>query len=203
MDRTTVTADARRQTEARQRAAARPKREATRVAPSGRLFWPFDPIEEEISIEDIAHHLSHLCRFTGGTRAFYSVAQHSVVVSQLCLPDFALGALMHDGAEAYLGDVSRPIKHRPEFAALRLAEDRLQELVYRRAGVVMTPTYVLAIKNADTLALHAELRDLVAGSDPSHVEAAKGIREVVPQRPEYARERFLERYHALVKKGAT
>ena len=67
----------------------RPRSQAIRVA-SGELFWPLQPRENEIEIEDIAHGLSQICRFTGHTRSFYSVAQHSVLVSRLCPPAIAL-----------------------------------------------------------------------------------------------------------------
>ena len=59
---------------------------------SGLRFWPLDPDPAKILIEDIAHALAHQCRFGGHASKFYSVAEHSVHVSHLCLPDDALGA---------------------------------------------------------------------------------------------------------------
>lgn len=66
----------------------------------------------DILIEDIAHALSNLGRFTGHTSVFYSVAQHSLEMSRRILggPEVKLAALLHDGAEAYVGDMSSPLK---------------------------------------------------------------------------------------------
>src|SRR5271165_7548492 len=77
---------------------------------TGRVMYPLDPRPEEINIIDIAHALSNLCRFTGHVRTFYSVAEHSVRVSQHCDPKDALWGLLHDASEAYLADMSRPMK---------------------------------------------------------------------------------------------
>ena len=83
---------------------------------SGLRFWPLAPNLEKILVEDIAHALAHQCRFGGHASRFYSVAEHSVHVSQLCLPEHALWGLLHDASEAYLVDLPRPLKLLPEFA---------------------------------------------------------------------------------------
>jgi hypothetical protein len=74
--------------------------------------WFFaDPKPGDVNIIDIAHALSQLCRFGGHSRNFYSVAEHSVYVSLLVPPEFALQGLLHDATEAYVVDVPRPLKH--------------------------------------------------------------------------------------------
>lgn len=80
------------------------------VTYTGRKYWPQDPRPEDVSIYDIAHHLSLLCRYTGAAKKFYSVAEHSVWVSCLVPPEHAFVALMHDAAEAYVNDLARPVK---------------------------------------------------------------------------------------------
>ncbi len=77
---------------------------------TGKRFFPLDPRPEDICIKDIAHALSHIGRFGGHTREFYSVAQHSVLVSLHVSQDWSRQGLLHDAAEAYVGDVVAPLK---------------------------------------------------------------------------------------------
>lgn len=77
---------------------------------SGRCYYPHDPRPEDIYIDDIAHHLSMLCRFTGAVSRFYSVAEHCFHVSKLVPQEHALVGLLHDAPEAYLNDLNRPLK---------------------------------------------------------------------------------------------
>jgi len=77
----------------------------------GRKRYNFiNPTVDAISIHDIAHSLSLLCRYNGHTPQFYSVAEHSVLVSRILPDDLALVGLLHDATEAYVGDMSRPCK---------------------------------------------------------------------------------------------
>lgn len=73
-------------------------------------FHPFDPSPDEVNIYDIAVALSLMVRWGGHTGTFYSVAQHSVIVSKCVNPEFALWGLLHDAAECYFGDVLGPVK---------------------------------------------------------------------------------------------
>ncbi len=78
---------------------------------SGKHFNYLDIQQDAIEIEDIATALSHICRFAGHLPEFYSVGQHSVLSSLLVPQEFALEALLHDAAEAYLQDIPAPLKH--------------------------------------------------------------------------------------------
>jgi hypothetical protein len=78
---------------------------------SGKLFNLLHPQADEIDIEDIAQSLSNICRFGGHLNQFYSVAQHSVLVAHLAPQSLKPVALLHDAAEAYLGDVIKPLKY--------------------------------------------------------------------------------------------
>lgn len=101
---------------------------------NGRLFWPMDPREDEVHLDDIAHALSMMCRFNGHCTEFYSVAEHSIYVSQIMPPELALWGLLHDAAEAYVADIARPAKRfLPEYKAV---ETRIQQVVYRKFGLV-------------------------------------------------------------------
>lgn len=77
---------------------------------SGLQYWPLDPRVEDVKLTDIAHALSNLCRYNGHCNGFYSVAEHSVLVSQVVPPEHALCGLLHDATEAYCADVPRPLK---------------------------------------------------------------------------------------------
>jgi hypothetical protein len=77
---------------------------------TGRIIYPAEPDPELIDLQDIAAGLAKCCRWAGQCRGFLSVAQHSILVSRLCAPKNALWGLMHDAAEAYLGDVGSPVK---------------------------------------------------------------------------------------------
>jgi hypothetical protein len=124
---------------------------------SGRQFWPLDPRPEEVFLEDIAWMLAQQTRWKGATKMPYSIAQHSVMVSRLCDPEFALQGLLHDATEAYLGDMAGPIKSGlPDFVR---AENRLWEAIATRFGVEI-PLHS-SVKHADLVMLHTESRDLM------------------------------------------
>jgi hypothetical protein len=89
---------------------------------TGRAYWPCEPRVEDVCIEDIAHHLSMICRYTGACSRFYSVAEHSVIVSLMVPPQDALCGLLHDATEAYISDVNRPVKRGPGMEGYRAIE---------------------------------------------------------------------------------
>jgi hypothetical protein len=97
---------------------------------TGRQFWPLDPRPNEIFIEDIAHHLSLLCRYGGAVKRFYSVAEHCVHMARWLPQSCKLWGLMHDAAEAYLVDVPRPAKE--GLAGYKAIEDRIMWAVCER-----------------------------------------------------------------------
>ena len=112
-----------------------------------------DPGSFDYRVSDIASALSNLCRFTGHTSEFYSVAEHSVLVSTLVPQQHALEGLLHDAAEAFVGDMSNPLKqHFPEFKAL---EKKVDAAIREKFGLPATPTP--AVKQMDIGMLYAEL----------------------------------------------
>lgn len=116
---------------------------------TGEKFFPLSPRHSDLVLEDVAHALSLICRYTGHCCRFYSVAEHSVLVSQeverraiaegkdwRAVRDLARWGLMHDASEAYIADVSRPIKRLPAFEQYREAEARLQGVIAERFGLL-------------------------------------------------------------------
>lgn len=119
---------------------------------TGRRFDLLDVEDNEIEIYDIAHALGNLCRFNGHTAGFYSVAEHSVVVSLRVPPEDQLQALLHDATEAYLGDVTEPLKRLlPEYRTL---ESRLWAHIARTYGV--RPELTANVRQADKDMLQLE-----------------------------------------------
>jgi hypothetical protein len=119
---------------------------------SGKFFNIVHPEPDQIDIYDIAAALSKTCRFGGHCVKFYSVAEHSVLVSQRVSHENALAALMHDAAEAYLGDVPRPLK--PLLTNYRQLELNVMSTIANKFGFLFPlPS---EIKIADTAILTDE-----------------------------------------------
>jgi hypothetical protein len=104
-----------------------------------------------MNVADIAHALSLQCRFTGHTRTFYSVAQHSLIAAQIAKgfgwsKKTQFVCLMHDATEAYLCDIASPLKRQPEFAAYRKVEAGLWAAMCQRWNLpAVLPNYVKEI----------------------------------------------------------
>jgi len=102
---------------------------------TGRCFDPTQAVAEDIRIRDIAHALSLMCRANGHFPHFYSVAQHCVnCVKEAKARGYServqLGCLLHDASEAYLSDITRPVKEWLPY--YRKVERRLQNLIYEQ-----------------------------------------------------------------------
>jgi 5'-nucleotidase len=167
-----------------------------RTVPGGHLFDLLHPETSRIEIEDIAHALSNQCRFTGHVREFYSVAQHSVIASLLVPQEDALHALLHYAAEAYLGDVSRPLKSLlPDYRAI---ERTVEAAVLAAFG--LDPAMPASVKAADNVMLATEKRDLRPQHDDRGSDDAKAIPcpwRIWPWPPKRAYAEFMRRYHDL------
>ena len=164
---------------------------------SGELFDPFRPDPARILLVDIAHALSNLCRFTGHVGRFYSVAQHSVLVSRLCPDDHAMAGLLHDASEAYMADIAEPLKRHPAFRPYLEAERELMAAILGRFG--LAPTLPAAVDEADRLALALEFRDLMAlPMIPIDPAVSDAIPRIEPMPPERAKEAFIGRFYELV-----
>ena len=129
---------------------------------TNRVVNPLLPDENDIDIEDIATSLGNLCRFTGHCD-FYSVAQHSVIVSYLVRPDYAREALLHDAAEAYLNDLNSPVKNIVKGDYARM-EQQLEQTIAKKFG--LTYPHPPCVKEADLLAFKLEVMRLYRSGTP-------------------------------------
>lgn len=162
----------------------------------GHYFKLLEPESSCIDIEDIATALSNLCRFNGHTSTFYSVAEHSWYVSMLVPAEYALAGLLHDAAEAYVGDMTRPLKQLlPEYKAI---EKRIEAEIFKRFGLPLE--LPACIKQVDLAMLATEQRDLMPPHDDGWALIA-GIDpydwKISPCLPNAAKALFLGRFAEL------
>ena len=146
------------------------------------------------NMDDIATSLSNLCRYNGHCREHYSVGQHSILASYLVPEDLALEALLHDAAEAYLGDISRPLKQLlPDY---RHIEERFDLAIRRRFG--LPATMHRSVKRADNIMIATEIRDLDLKIPLTYItETPSKFVKIRPEAAPAVRERFLSRWVEL------
>ena len=143
---------------------------------TGKIVDLEHPTPDMIDVEDIAHALSMTCRFGGHCRDFYSVAEHSVNVMTLGhrRADLysnngqrGLAFLLHDSAEAYLGDVVSPLKYMlaPQYQEL---ENRWLRAVVLKLdlGTLLTTPEPL-VKQCDLRTLSIEIENLCSPAHPN------------------------------------
>ena len=96
---------------------------------TGKEFHLLNFKPEDFCIEDIAHSLSNTCRYVGHGKAFYSVAEHSIKCCERCTNwTTQMWGLLHDAAEAYIGDISSPLK---KLLLLNVTQDVFQPTIYQ------------------------------------------------------------------------
>ena len=169
---------------------------------SGGTYDFEEPTLERSAIFDIAHALSKICRFTGHTKQFYSVAEHSFRVSDAVFSstgDLRLGyyGLLHDAHEAFVGDISTPLK--------RLLPDyvRLEEIARCEVSSVFGLGYQVPpiVKLFDSILLATEKRDLLYPSDVWTMGLPEPLEEtIIPVDVETARIKFMNSYHYYVRR---
>lgn len=177
---------------------------------TGRRFYLTNPSPADVDILDIATALAATPRFGGHTKFFpriYTVAQHCVLTSGLVSPEAQQWALMHDAPEAYINDVSTPLK-RLIGQKYRDVEAEVDSAICRKFNVCWTEDIGREVKDADTKMLFWEARyllrkpQLVDDDWAAVVEKPEGSLDdvflgIYPWSPEAARTRFLERFDEL------
>lgn len=142
-----------------------------------------------INFHDISRSLSHLCRYNGHVPTFYSVAEHSVRVSWWIRREGGsleeqLTGLMHDAAEAYVGDMVRPLKRHPLIGEQhQILEDRVTQVISKKFGLIYP--YPEIVHEADKAMYYWEVENVRTGGQHGWI-------------PNTAREAFTSRYHHLM-----
>lgn len=155
---------------------------------SGKAVNPLRLSPGDIDIVDIAHALSRQCRYNGHVKGYLSVARHCIWVAyqlraQGYGPKVQLAGLLHDAAEAYMGDMIRPLKHGEVGEAYMAAEATVEATIFAAFNVSGVPAEVL--HEADNfILLNVELPE-------------KGARWTWDSEPETDRHDYLMLFHEL------
>lgn len=169
---------------------------------SGKVLNILDLKEEDILIDDIAESLSKQCRFNGHCDGFYSVAQHSVNVMKVIEDeDLKIDALMHDAAEAYIGDIIAPVKNKTNIAEI---ESIVHNSIANKFGLYCRMPE--EVHEADTRMLMTEKRDVVKSTNfwgkklSTYKPYPKDVFQIEQlMSPEEAKEAFLDAFYDLMK----
>lgn len=171
---------------------------------TGKRISILDPDPRDVDIYDIAHHLSMICHWNGACRQFFSVAQHSVLVSLICPSELALWGLLHDAAEAYVGDMTRPLK--VTMPCFKKAERRFIEAIAIRfqlelpepPGLKVFDNMILRLE-ADALMPPGALHDGFGNPlDLPELGTLPGSAIISPLSPEDAEVHFLQRFQGIL-----
>lgn len=173
----------------------RPSGRTAMLMASGFTFDLEAPCADGMPITDVARSLAYQPRWAGATREFYSVAEHSVMVSRLVPPAFALDGLCHDLDESISGDIASCVK---VLIGRDYLKDRLgpiKQALAKRFGFRLDG---VEVKRADLVCMATELRDLLppAWMDFGHLPAPH-TDKIIPVGPERAYSLFLDRYEEL------
>ncbi|WP_432714393.1 hypothetical protein [Pedobacter sp.] len=120
---------------------------------TGRLIDYINPTPAMISLQDISTGLTNICRFGGQIKDFYSVAEHTMLVWHLCPDHLKQAALLHDAAEAYLGDVIKPLKMLIQDCYGPI-EEKFEKVIFQKFGVDLN--LLTEVKHYDIQALEIE-----------------------------------------------
>jgi hypothetical protein len=176
--------------------------------PGCRQVFPAALTAEAVAgIADIAHALSHKCRFTGHVRWHYSVAQHCVLGAKLMPAPFALPFLLHEVSEVYLPDVSAPLK--PDVWVQTAdglipwteLEQQHAEVIFPALGLasLLPLLHTPEVKHMDLAMLAAE-KEQLCGEPPDDWHLSVPAADVRIERwsPERAEQEFLMLFNGMM-----
>lgn len=166
------------------------------ILSNGEYFDFLKPESCSFPLSVIAHALSNICRFGGHCPQYYSVAQHSVYVSQLVPEAYAFEGLMHDAVEAFVGDVCKPLKDLlPEYKKI---EDNIEQALLQKYGLQL-PLHP-SVKEADIVMLATEQKQLFGNEDTWGYCQGRGPADLqIPyMSPNQAEQFFIDRYFQLL-----
>jgi len=128
---------------------------------SGNPYYPLNPVPQEVSVVDIAASTAKICRYGGHALIHYSVAQHSLLVALILAewgygPHEQIAGLMHDAAEAYVGDMISQLKSLPSMEGYRDLEKRNLGVILEATVGAAGPELPQAVHEADRAALFME-----------------------------------------------
>ncbi len=163
---------------------------------TGKHFDPTEPDDRLIDIFDIAHALSLICRANGHFSRFYSVAQHSLACAREAEAreypdDVVLGCLLHDASEAYLSDVTRPVKALlPRYLE---TEERLQSMIWEHfIWRALTPDEKELVFEIDDAMLSMEFHTLMPEDiDSRYAELVSEV-DLSEKAPSDVRDEFID-----------
>ncbi len=160
---------------------------------SGRMLSLIDPQPEDITLLDLAHGLSHVCRYSGQTRQFYSVAEHSILVSGMVPIGLRLAGLLHDACEAYVTDIPAPLKQfLPQYKEF---EERVQSAIDAKFGIKRSDEDRDVIKISDV-----QVRLIESGSPKLFLYPFEEYRDdskIYPLSSSEAKSLFIEKFNYL------
>jgi hypothetical protein len=157
-------------------------------------FQYLNPKPELILIEDIAHSLSNICRFTGHPEYHYSVAHHSVILSYLVSQQNSLWALLHDAAEIYVNDLSSSLKSIIGGRYNKIEGSIMKQICIKFGLPVKEPKEVKSLDHILTI------NELWALIDDSYLEEGipKIFDSITPWTAKQSKINFLARFNELM-----
>lgn len=162
----------------------------------GSFFDYNNPDKYDYPIETIAHALSHICRYGGHCNWFYSVAEHSVLVSKVVPPELALCGLLHDASEAFVGDMPSPLKALCQ--SYKTIENKVQKAIANKYDLPYP--FPQEVHLADKQLYKAERLTVAPVPDNVwHTDIQPADVEIEGYDPINAKYLFLERYQQLIK----